>query len=33
MQKIGKGDDKELVVMGEVGGVIIGGGDGGDRGR
>ncbi|GKA26578.1 hypothetical protein Tco_0712687 [Tanacetum coccineum] len=26
----GKGCDKELVVMGEVGGVLLGGGDGGD---
>ncbi|GKC95081.1 hypothetical protein Tco_1160523, partial [Tanacetum coccineum] len=26
-------DDNELVVMGEVGGVLLGGGDGGEGGR
>ncbi|GJW81120.1 hypothetical protein Tco_0145095 [Tanacetum coccineum] len=29
----GEGDDKELVVIGEVGGVLLGGGDGGEGGR
>ncbi|GJT25713.1 hypothetical protein Tco_0895650, partial [Tanacetum coccineum] len=29
----GEGGDKELVVMGEVGGVLLGGGDGGEGGR
>ncbi|GKA27543.1 hypothetical protein Tco_0713711 [Tanacetum coccineum] len=29
----GEGDDRELFVIGEVGGVLFGGGDGGDGGR
>ncbi|GJZ47795.1 zinc finger, CCHC-type containing protein [Tanacetum coccineum] len=29
----GEGDDKELVVIGDVGGVLLGGGDGDDGGR
>ncbi|GKB33609.1 hypothetical protein Tco_0873010, partial [Tanacetum coccineum] len=29
----GEGDDKEFVMMGEVGGVLLGGGDGGEGGR
>ncbi|GJV73518.1 hypothetical protein Tco_1493513 [Tanacetum coccineum] len=31
--KQGEGDDKEFMVMGEVGGVLLGGGDGGEEGR
>ncbi|GKF38072.1 hypothetical protein Tco_0118133, partial [Tanacetum coccineum] len=29
----GEGDEKEFVVMGEIGGVLLGGGDGGEGGR